>query len=115
MYKEYRFNYDFYKAEAIFKVNTEKFTEKIANDILSFFIWDYDKSNNPIDEVMRKFALKAIFIATVKNYNTHGVIEEFKDIEGFCPLDGSFGIELTGIEGYDIYDDEYLSVEISNI
>lgn len=101
MIKHYDFNYNMYEAEACFKVDTEKFTEEHAKATLEFFLWDYDKEADPINEVMKKYALQAIEIATFNDYNEYGVIEEFNDLEGFCKIDGSSGIELNYISKYE--------------
>lgn len=111
MIKHYTFNYNIYEAEATFKVDTEKFTAEIANETLTFFTWDYDKEADPIDEVMKKYAMEAIRIATFNNYNEYGVKSEFNQLEGYCKVDGSMGVELMSVEGYD-FDDDALSMEV---
>jgi hypothetical protein len=100
MIRHYTFDYDVLEAEACFKVDTEKFTNEHANTTLEFFIWDYDKEADPIDEVMKKYAIEAIRIATFNGYNEIGVIEEFNDTEGYCKVDGSSGITLNSISEY---------------
>jgi len=109
--KHYTFNYNIYEAEACFKVDTEKFTEEMAKATLNFFTWDYDKEADPIDEVMKKYALEAIRVATFNDYNLHGVKDEFMSKEGFCKVDGSMGIELNKVQGYE-FDVEELSMEV---
>ena len=105
MIKHYTFNYNTYEAEACFKVDTEKFTEKHAKATLEFFLWDYNKEADPIDEVMKKYAMKAIKIATFNGYNVFGVKEEFNNLEGFCKVDGSSGIELNVVSEYEFDED----------
>lgn len=109
--KHYTFNYDMFEAEACFKVDTEKFTIDIAKKTLEFFTWDYDKDGDPIDEVMKKYAMAAIIIATIEGYNLYGVIQEFMNKEGFCKVDGSMGIELDFIQQYE-FDENKLSMEV---
>ena len=109
--RNYTFNYNVYEAEACFKVDTEKFTEVMAKETLNFFTWDYDKDADPIDEVMKKYALEAIRIATFNGYNLFGVKDEFMNNEGFCKVDGSMGIELNVVQGYE-FDVEALSMEV---
>jgi hypothetical protein len=94
-----------HEAEACFKVDTNKFTNEHAQATLDFFIWDYDKQADPIDEVMKKYAMEAIRIATFNNYNVYGVKREFENNEGFCKVDGSCGIELNVISGYEFNED----------
>ncbi len=111
MIKHYTFNYNFYEAEACFKVDTDKFTDEHAKATLEFFSWDYDKEANPIDEVMKKYAMQAIKIATFNGYNVFGVKEEFNDLEGFYKIDGSSGIELTVISEYE-FDEDSLDMTV---
>lgn len=104
--KKYTFDYDFGKALANFEVDTEKFTVEMANATLEFFSWEYDEEANPIDEVMKKYALKAIQLATENYHNTYGVISDFKDAEGFGLVDGSIGVTLTHVEGFEFYSED---------
>lgn len=114
MKKIYKFDYDSMEAFAEFIVDTEIFTADHAKATLEFFTWKYDEEADPIDEVMKKYAMQAIRIATANNYNEIGVIEEFKDMEGFCRLDGSVGIKLTQVSYYE-FDEDRMEVEIINI
>lgn len=109
--KTYSFNYDLYGAEAKFTVDTEKFTDEHAKATLEFFTWDYDKDADPIDEVMKKYAMESIKIATFNNYNTMGVIDEFEDNEGYARVDGSVGLTLVSVEKYE-FDPESLYMEV---
>lgn len=106
MIKEYVFNYNFNKAEACFRVDTEKFTKEHALATLNFFTWDYDREADPIDEVMKKYAIEAIQQATWNSYNTYGVKEQFNELEGFCKVDGSMGLELTHVECFEFSEDD---------
>jgi Protein of unknown function (DUF2528) len=114
MIRHYTFNYNIYDAEAKFKVDTEKFTAEIANQTLHFFTWDYNEDEYPIDEVLKKYAMEAIKIATFNNYNVTGVISAFNSNEGYCKVDGSMGIELISVEGYE-FDDDELSMEVATV
>ena len=110
MKKRYSYNYNSYDATVSFEIDTEVFTEEVANATLEFFTWDYDKENNPIDEVLKKYALEAIRVATFNDFNEYGVISEFENKEGYCRLDGSNGIELVEITGYE-FDEDSLFLE----
>ena len=114
MKKEYYFNYDNYEAECTFIVDTDKFTSEHAKATLEFFTWKYNKKADPIDEVLKKYAIEAIKISSKYNYNTYGVIHEFEDHEGFCKIDGSMGITLTAINSFEFEDDQ-LEMKISNL
>ena len=107
MIKYYTFNYDNNEAQVCFKVDTEKFTEELTYATLDFFIWDYDKDNDPIDEVMKKYAIQAIRIATFNNRNLYGVKEAFNELDGFAKVDGTMGIELNMISHYEFDEDKF--------
>ena len=110
--KTFKFDYDGAEAAATFKVDTEVFTAKLANRTLEFFHWDYEKSNDPITEVLKKYAMEAIRIATKYSFNVHGVISDFNNKEGFATLDGSFGLTLVSVQGYE-FDDDKLDFTVS--
>lgn len=105
MIKTYYFNYDMGEAEASFEVDTDEFNNEMALATLEFFGWDWDRDNNPIDEVLIKYAMKAIELATINYHNTRGVISDFEEIEGFARVDGSSGIKLIKVTDYEF--DEY--------
>lgn len=112
MIKKYEFDYSTGEASAVFLVNDEIFTADHARSILEFFIWDYDKEADPIDEVMKKYALKAIFFACCNNHNTYGVRDDISELEGFAPVDGTSGITLIDVSKYE-FDDWALDVKTS--
>ncbi len=106
MIKTYKFQYQTSNAPFIhFEVNLDIFTIDNAKCLLEFFDWDYDDTNNLIDEIMEKYAMECLRIATFNNYNTIGVISEFDNKEGFIKLDGSSGVKLLYCEPYEF--DEY--------
>lgn len=104
MKSEYLFNYDMMTASVQLTVDRAVFTEEMAQDTLTFFSWDEepDLHEDPIDEVVKKYAIMAIHLATKKEHNTTGVIADFEDLEGYYPVDGSHGIQLNYVEGIDI-------------
>lgn len=114
MKKKYNFEYGSYEAGVEFEVDLEIFTEDHANETLSFFIWDYNKEENPIDEVMKKYACESIRIATVEDFNEKGVIDEFMNKEGYCKIDGSSGIKLTSVTAFD-FESTFLMMEVEEV
>lgn len=104
MIKTFEFEYEY--AEAIFKVDTEKFTNEIAESILESYIWDYDPFKDPVEQAMRKFALTAIELCTRYNDNLWGVKKRFDQEDFFLPVDGSAGVELIKIKKYEFREDK---------
>ena len=111
MIRHYTFNYNIYEAEAGFKVDTDKFKADDAKLLLEFFTWDYDEEADPIDELMKKYAIKAIWVATFENYNENGVKKWFAESEGLIALDGSQGVELNLVSAFE-FDEELLDMEV---
>lgn len=111
--KTYSFTYGFHEASVTFEVDTEKFTPEIAKSTLEFFSWNYDKEADPVDEVLKKYAIQAIEHSTFNQHNDLGVICDFEDTEGYAPVDGSMGIKLTEVTGYEFHEND-LTVEVSN-
>jgi len=112
MIKNYKFVYNMYEAEVEFLVDTELFTTEMAKSSLKFFIWDYNKDADPIAEIIKKYAMKAI-IASSRGYmnNVYSIEQEFVNCEGFIKVDGSVGIKLISITPYE-FDEENLYIEI---
>lgn len=110
MIKKYKYTYGFHDATAEFEVDTEKFTPEIALEVLLFWTWDYDEDADPVDEAMKKTAMEVIQVATFNGYNTLGVKDEFEAKEGWWKLDGSVGITLVDVSGYD-FDEDLLELE----
>lgn len=56
---------------------------------------------------LKQLCAKVIGILAENNYNASGVIDHMQGEEGWCLLDGSFGIELTYADGicFDNQDD----------
>jgi len=109
MNKIYKFVYGIYEASAEFEVDHNIFTEDLAKCTLEFFTWNYNKENNPIDEVLIKYAMEVIKVATFNNFNIIGVIDYFNENEGFCKIDGSKGIKLFSVTEYK-FEEEYLQL-----
>ena len=103
----YKFNYDFYKASCEIEVDRSKFTEKLANETLTFFRWDYDVNLDPIDEVLKKYAMLVIEKAT-EGYSLTEL--KTKQFEGFVTLDGTSGLILLDVESFE-FDEEDLRIE----
>lgn len=112
MEKKYDFNYRMDEAGACFTVDTEKFTPELAKSYLEFFSWDYDDEADPLDELMKKYGMQAIKIATSENFNVHGVQGWFEEAEGFPNIDGSSGITLTYVDEYE-FDERDLVIKIN--
>lgn len=111
MINRYDFNYGFHDGYVSFEVDTEKFTPELANATLEFFTWDYDAGANPIDEVLKKYAIQAFLLAGFHEYNVNGLIQQFKDCEGFAPVDGSMGIKLVSFSGVELNDENLTMVK----
>lgn len=107
MIKVLNYEYGFMAtAECKLKLDTEKFSKDDAQMLLDFFSWDYDEEVDPVDEYMKKVAMKCIKVATFGNYSLQGVISEFEDLEGWPRMDGSNGITLLDVTMYEFDEDD---------
>lgn len=106
----YNFDYNDGEASVTFEVDKSIFTNEIANETLHFFDWFYDKDEDSIEEVMKKYAIEAIRVATINCCDVNGVIHEFMSHEGFAKLDGSIGIKLIQVEAYQFDENQLLKI-----
>lgn len=107
----YDFDYYFGEARSVIEVDKDKFTAKDAKVMLEFFCWSYDKSGDLIEEYLKKLAIQTIKVATEGDWNTKGTINAMDNMEGWPPLDGSVGLKLLDVTGYEFSEDE-LSFDI---
>lgn len=56
-----------------------------------------DNDGNYLNTFLKQLATKVIGLLADGNFSTYGIIEEMKDQEGWCNLDGSFGIKLLDV------------------
>lgn len=60
---------------------------------------------------LKMLARECFLITVEKQYNLNGLIEEFEDREGWCNMDGSFGIKIIQA---DDFDPDYSDFEIES-
>jgi len=60
---------------------------------------------------MKKYAIKAIWVATAENYNLFGVQSWFEEQEGFIAVDGTQGVELNVVSAYE-FNEDALDMEV---
>lgn len=111
--KQYKIEYGTWANGIVtFEVDTERFTKVEAQECLDFFIWDYDKDNCPIEEILKKWTL---IILSYGSSNEPRVINQFAKEEGVMPIDGSHGVQLTYCETFAFDDDELVLTVIDNL
>lgn len=106
--KKYKFDYGMQDAFVHFDVDVDIFTEQIAKETLDFFKWEVepDYENCLIEEALKKYARMMIIIGAFRNISLNQIISEFNELEGYCPLDGTYGITCTLFEGHDFDENE---------
>jgi hypothetical protein len=102
--KIYNFNYDYYKAEVKFEVDLETFTPEMAYETLTFFSWDYDEDEDPVDEVMKKYAMAVIKVVFDRGIQDVASLNNCFDEEGFGRIDGSIGISAVSFKGFEFHE-----------
>ena len=94
-----------------FEVNLEKFTPEMAQETLDFFSWNYDQEGDPIEEVLKKYALQVFLVGG--SHSVAGVIINWNE-EGFGPINGEIGILLTDYEQIEPDDEDIEIEEVAN-
>ena len=98
-----KYTYGFLEGDVELSLDREIFTEEMAQEILNFHE-DFGAFRDNEDDVLnacKKIAYTAFYISSTKNLNTKGVKREFESLEGFPRLDGSVGIKLDYVGGYE--------------
>ena len=98
-----KYTYGFLEGDVELSLDREIFTEEMAQEILNFHE-DFGAFRDNEDDVLnacKKIAYTAFYISSTKNLNTKGVKIEFESLEGFPRLDGSVGIKLDYVGGYE--------------
>jgi len=105
MKKRYKIEYGFHSWECVIEFDTSLFTPQLVDEYLKFFVWDYDKENDPYEEYAKKLA-QAIIIDSME-WNVEGVKDQFKNAEGYPKLDGSSGVLLVRCDPWEFSDDDF--------
>lgn len=108
MIRKYKIEYGFMDWECTLEINETIFTPELLKEALDFFVWDYDKTNNLYEEYAKKIAKQVILLSMT--WNEEGIIDEFIEMEGFPPLDGSMGVKLIRCDTFEFDDDEFSCV-----
>lgn len=111
---EYEYTYGIMEASASFLVDTDVFKPESAKVLLEFFSWDYDKEADPIEEILKKYAIRAIMVSSYENYSIEGVKYWFREQEGYLPIDGSQGVLLTNLMDYEFDEDDFTLTKTPN-
>ena len=100
------YTYGFLDGRVELTLNRELFTEDLAKSVLEAHLESetFNKSEDVVLNACKKIAYHAFWVASTQNYNTHGVKTKFEDstlCEGYPCLDGSAGITLEYVEGFE--------------
>lgn len=111
MKKQYCYEYDMGEAEITFEIDTEIFTEKMANEMLGFFGL---KSPTPIVDVMKMYALGALQAACGLYFiRPEQVAKRFNDnSEGVYPIKKEYGIQIIDCSWLTLCEDKLRLKEI---
>lgn len=86
------------------EVNGKSTLEAIKQMVEFWTDWEQlleDNSGDYTKAFLQQLARQAFLICAGNNYNTFGVVEEFKDMEGWCVMDGSCGITIVSTDDYE--------------
>ncbi|HVW97530.1 MAG TPA: DUF2528 family protein [Mucilaginibacter sp.] len=88
----------------------EKTLEAIRLMVEFWTGYEYRLSANNGDYVktfLQQLAREINYIQAEHNYNLKGVTDEFKNREGWCPMDGSYGIVILDTDDFEFEHDDY--------
>lgn len=84
-------------------------SKNILKDMHNFWVdadFRLSECNGNILKAVLGHAAEIAYIQQVSDdLNSYGVMESFNELEGWCPMDGSFGILLKHIDEYEFYFD----------
>lgn len=120
MIKQYKLRYN--ELDLILAVDHSKASDNFFHEINDFWgdaAWRLSQSKNDIClTVLKLIAAKCFHLAVSNDYNPYGVMDSFNDgdeTEGFPPLDGSLGIYLVNMDGFNIEDDEIFLISTTEL
>ncbi len=70
-----------------------------------------ENKGNYTENFLKNFCEQCLLYSAYDNYNVVGIIDEFNDKEGWCPMDGSWGITLLDISPPDFGSQDDYTVE----
>lgn len=93
---------------------TAKTLEGMKNQLL-FWMSGQDRIESHHGDIesayLTMLAQRLISLST--EYNTRGVKDEFKDAEGWLPIDGSHGVNLISVDGWEFGQSDF-SIEVAS-
>ncbi|MEQ9309711.1 MAG: DUF2528 family protein [Balneolaceae bacterium] len=113
----YRIEHDDTYWECTVQIDHEKADPAIKEMVEFWLGWEDLLDENDGDYTktfLQNLAYLVLVLVIGKNYNLFGVTEEFKDLEGWVPLDGSFGIKLLQVESNPIDEDQFTVINITD-
>lgn len=103
MIKKYDVEYNYW--ECTIEFDTEIFTEELLQECLDFFSWEYDEEGDLYEEYARKIAKNILRLLIVADLGS--IESRFKELEGFPPIDGSYGIKLIDVDNFEFEDIDF--------
>jgi hypothetical protein len=80
--------------------------------------WEYRLDMNDGDltkTFLQQLAREIVYIVTEDSMaGVETIIREFNNREGWCPMDGSFGIKITSADNFDIPHDQFEIEEVKS-
>jgi len=98
--KRVKISFDWWEAEV--EIDESEKTLEIMRSQIMFWM-DGEKELVRYDGNAEKAYLKMLgqeLLPMSREYNLSGILSEFEDLEGWAPLDGSFGVKLISVDSW---------------
>lgn len=88
---------------------------EVVKSLVEFWSgWEQRLASNKGDYIktfLQQLASEVISLVAANNWTLDGVLDEFSDKDGYCPMDGSCGIEILHTDEFSFEDDEFQVLE----
>lgn len=104
--------------ECEIEIDTENVDTIIAiKDMVDFWVGAKDRLENNDGDYIKTFvqqlAREIFYIIAEHDYNLYGVVKEFENREGWCTMEGSYGIKITNVDDLEFKHYEFEVEEVA--
>ena len=115
MIKTFELKYDWW--EAVLQIDDTPKAREAMQEQLLFWTGGEDLIDDAENDIVQAYIWQTapIIIDTSMRKNNTGIINEFKEMEGFLPLDGGCGVKLIESECWEFGHEEFQIRELRNV
>jgi len=103
--KTYTVNYEPIGFSIDVEIDHKKTGETWTNELIKLMVEHWTGSEDLLNSVggdytkafLKQLCRECFRLVVANNYNLYGVVSEFEDSEGYCNMDGTYGIKITRV------------------